>query len=196
MSHYDTLGLPVDATPEAVREAYKAMARRLHPDNRSDRTPAEQAAAEEAMRDVNAAWAVLGTPKARAEYDRTLGLGLGEVEGRSYVRPFPSETFVPIDDSDDDDEDEDEDWRYEPDEGDPRSAPTRSVLAIPMVTGALCVLAFFAWMFVGSDGLLVAAVALLGATVVGFLLLPVLAMAKAARLEGEHRLRQDRPDAP
>ncbi len=195
MSHYDTLGLPVDAPPEAVREAYKILARRLHPDNQSTRTPADRAAAEEAMRDVNAAWAVLGTPEARAAYDRTLGRDPDAVgDGRSYVRPFAAETFVPFDDSDDGDEDED--WRYEPDEGDPRSAPTRSVLAIPLVTGAACVATFFAWMFVTSNALLVAAVALLGATVVGFLLLPVLAMAKAARLEGEHRLRRDRPDAP
>jgi curved DNA-binding protein CbpA len=61
---YDVLGVDRTATPEEVRAAYRLAARDHHPDAGGD--PGR-------MRDVNAAWHVLGNPVRRAAYDRELG---------------------------------------------------------------------------------------------------------------------------
>jgi hypothetical protein len=65
-THYDTLGLSPAATPEEVRAAYLAGARRFHPDHHGGPDAARR------MQEVNAAWAVLGDPDARAAYDAQL----------------------------------------------------------------------------------------------------------------------------
>ena len=67
------LGVAVDAAPDELRQAYRARARALHPDRHPD-----DVRAGEAMRAVNAAWAVLSDPAARASYDRRLGGGDAE----------------------------------------------------------------------------------------------------------------------
>jgi molecular chaperone DnaJ len=64
MTHYDTLGLRPDATPGEIRDAYRRLARRHHP----DRGGAEAGA----MPDINEAYRVLGDPARRAVYDATL----------------------------------------------------------------------------------------------------------------------------
>lgn len=71
-THYDTLGIPVDADPAEVRRAYVALARRFHPDAHADRSPAERAHADRRMRDVNEAWSALSDPGRRRAYDATL----------------------------------------------------------------------------------------------------------------------------
>jgi curved DNA-binding protein CbpA len=67
-SLYDFLGVSPDADADAIHHAYRAAARRLHPDT------AESGAAgdDEAMRALNEAWAVLRDPARRAAYDATL----------------------------------------------------------------------------------------------------------------------------
>jgi curved DNA-binding protein CbpA len=62
-SHYDVLGLSAAATPDEVRTAYRSAARDSHPDTGGD---------DQRMRDLNAAWHVLGDPVRRAAYDRHL----------------------------------------------------------------------------------------------------------------------------
>ncbi|MDQ1439347.1 MAG: molecular chaperone DnaJ [Acidimicrobiaceae bacterium] len=64
---YDVLGASPDASFETLHRAYRARARRLHPD-----IAQPQGQAEEAMRELNEAWAVLRDPASRAEYDLTL----------------------------------------------------------------------------------------------------------------------------
>lgn len=64
MSHYDVLGVVPAADPAAVRQAYVALARQHHPDR-----PGGDASR---MRAINDAWAVLGDPGRRAQYDRSL----------------------------------------------------------------------------------------------------------------------------
>ena len=62
-SHYEVLGIPVRATAEEVRAAYRRAARASHPDAGGDgRT----------MSELNAAWHVLRDPGRRAAYDRLL----------------------------------------------------------------------------------------------------------------------------
>jgi molecular chaperone DnaJ len=62
--HYATLGVRPDATAAEIRDAYRSLARRYHPDH-------EPAAAEK-MAAINEAYRVLGEPSRRAVYDAAL----------------------------------------------------------------------------------------------------------------------------
>lgn len=64
MSHYDVLGVVPGSDAATVRQAYVALARQHHPDR-----PGGDAAR---MRAINDAWFVLGDPRRRAHYDRSL----------------------------------------------------------------------------------------------------------------------------
>ncbi len=61
-SHYETLGVSPRATSDEIRKAYRALARRHHPDARGGAASHEMAA-------INAAWHVLSDPGRRAVYD-------------------------------------------------------------------------------------------------------------------------------
>lgn len=63
--YYEILGVPKDADEAAIRQAYKKLARKYHP----DRNPGDKAS-EERFKEVAEAYAVLGTPQKRAEYDQ------------------------------------------------------------------------------------------------------------------------------
>ena len=63
---YDVLGAPRVASRDELHRAYRRRAAALHPD-----LHAGDPSAEEAMRAVNAAWAVLGDPDERRAYDRS-----------------------------------------------------------------------------------------------------------------------------
>lgn len=73
MSHYDVLGAPPDASAEELRGHFVKMARRFHPDRHVGAQPSVQRDAERRMRQITEAWAVLGDPYRRRQYD--LGLG-------------------------------------------------------------------------------------------------------------------------
>lgn len=161
-THYEVLGVDPSATAEQIRAAYLRLARALHPDTAELGT--ECSAVDIAQ--VNAAWEVLRDPDARARYDREVGIE------RRYE-------FVPIDPDDPDD-----DWfRYAPDVGDPRTAPGGRVLAAPLVAAVIAVLLIGAWLVVGHPGILVAAVVAGALSVIGFVVAPIVAMARAARYE-------------
>jgi hypothetical protein len=65
-SLYDILGAPEDASETELRRAYHRAARRLHPDVNLN------ADANDDMRRLNRAWAVLSNPRSRQSYDRQL----------------------------------------------------------------------------------------------------------------------------
>ena len=65
--HYDTLGVPADASGAAIREAYRRLARAHHP----DRT-ATSAAGGRSMPEINEAYRVLSDSARRAVYDASL----------------------------------------------------------------------------------------------------------------------------
>lgn len=67
---YAVLGVPSTATPEQLRDAYRELARRLHPDVAG--TSKEDAIR---MAEVNHAWSVLSDPVSRREYDRMQRVG-------------------------------------------------------------------------------------------------------------------------
>ncbi|MGI8758131.1 MAG: J domain-containing protein [Acidimicrobiales bacterium] len=71
-SYYDILGVTPQASPEAVRQAYRQRARALHPDRHSAATGPDAAQAGRAMQEVNEAWQVLGDAGRRSAYDRSL----------------------------------------------------------------------------------------------------------------------------
>lgn len=73
---YETLGLKEDATQDAIRAAYRRLAKKLHPDlNPGDR------AAEERFKAVSAAYDLLGDADKRARFDR------GEIDPSGAERP-------------------------------------------------------------------------------------------------------------
>ncbi|MDP9482031.1 MAG: DnaJ domain-containing protein [Chloroflexota bacterium] len=76
---YTVLGISSDSDPEAIRDAYRRLARRFHPDTGGD---------AHSMSLINKAWAELGDPERRAAYDRTLGI---EQPGEGAVEPDPPE---------------------------------------------------------------------------------------------------------
>lgn len=64
--HYRMLGIPAGASQEEIARAYRKLARRFHPDLH----PSERKRwAEEQMKRLNEAYAVLNDPQARTSYD-------------------------------------------------------------------------------------------------------------------------------
>jgi curved DNA-binding protein CbpA len=68
MTYYELLGVSSNATEDQIRQAYRAKVRRYHPD--VNRAP--NAGQLTAL--LNEAWSTLGDPRARAKYDRGIGV--------------------------------------------------------------------------------------------------------------------------
>ena len=64
---YAVLGIPRDADEQQVRDAYRRLAKRYHPDLHPDAQTSDR------MRRVNEAWDVLSDPARRARYDADHG---------------------------------------------------------------------------------------------------------------------------
>ncbi len=63
-SYYDILQLQPDATAEQIKEAYRSLAWKAQSDG-----------GQEALREINDAYATLSSPQRRAEYDQSLAAG-------------------------------------------------------------------------------------------------------------------------
>ena len=68
MTHYEELEVLPTASPEVIRMAYRALAKKYHPDIYEGDT----VFAEEKMKKINEAYCVLSSPILRQEYDRML----------------------------------------------------------------------------------------------------------------------------
>ena len=68
---YRVLGVSRDAPDQEIARAYRRLAQRYHPDLQP---PERKAKAEEWMKQINYAYAVLSDPPARTRYDATLGV--------------------------------------------------------------------------------------------------------------------------
>jgi curved DNA-binding protein CbpA len=77
MTFYEELGVPPDAEPDAIREAYRNVARLLHPDAQTN--PVLKQAAEAQMKRINHVYGILSEPDRRHRYD----LELTEIPHRS-----------------------------------------------------------------------------------------------------------------
>jgi DnaJ-class molecular chaperone len=77
--YYEILGVARDATPDAIKKAYRALARKYHPDvNPSDK------AAESRFKQVQQAYDILSDQEKRAQYDR---YGDAAFEGMAAAGP-------------------------------------------------------------------------------------------------------------
>ncbi len=80
--YYEVLGVARDATPEAVKKAYRSLARKHHPDvNPGDKT------AEKSFKEVQQAYDVLSDQEKRSLYDR---YGAAGFEGMAAAGPRTS----------------------------------------------------------------------------------------------------------
>jgi hypothetical protein len=92
-THYEHLRVAPEATPEEIRESYRRLSARYHP----DRHPRHPEAAARIMAVINVAYEVLSDPSRRARYDRSIGLpgarGRGPAAGHapSGARRAPHE---------------------------------------------------------------------------------------------------------
>ncbi|MEP7280872.1 MAG: DnaJ C-terminal domain-containing protein [Rubrivivax sp.] len=76
--YYQVLGVARDANADEVKRAFRRLARKYHPD------VSKEADAQERMREVNEANAVLSDPERRAAYD---ALGSGHRSGERFTPP-------------------------------------------------------------------------------------------------------------
>jgi curved DNA-binding protein CbpA len=70
MNYYEELAVAQDASLEEIHQAYRALARLLHPDSQSD--PKLKSAAERQMMRLNEVLATLADPDKRRKYDESL----------------------------------------------------------------------------------------------------------------------------
>jgi len=80
---YAVLGVPPDADAETIRNAYRRLAQRYHPDKVGDRGADARALAESRMRALNAAYDILGDPEKRRAFDAR----------RPRARPSPAKVW-------------------------------------------------------------------------------------------------------
>ena len=164
---YQVLGVRADAPAAEMRRAYLRLARQHHPDYFVDATPEARAAAEERMRAVNEAWATVGSADHRQSYDAAQERGF---------EPFAWVT----DDEADPREAPDVPYRSTP-------APTmrrRATTFAPVLLFAISVASGILGGVMQVSGLIAAAAVLFVLACVGFLIVPLLALAKARQDEG------------
>lgn len=76
LDYFETLGVSRDASDEAIKKAYRKLALQYHPDRNPD-----SKAADEKIREINAAYEVIGDPERRKTYERLLfGIEIKEDE--------------------------------------------------------------------------------------------------------------------
>ena len=73
--YYETLGVAKTATPEDMKNAFRQLARKYHPDINKD------PGAEEKFKEINEAYAILSDPDKRAAYDRYGRAGVNGMGG-------------------------------------------------------------------------------------------------------------------
>jgi molecular chaperone DnaJ len=76
-NHYDTLDVSPQATSAEIKQAYRRLAKRFHPDSKSETSDPER------IVQVNAAYEVLGDPSRRRTYDRQLRYPQPQLDHRS-----------------------------------------------------------------------------------------------------------------
>ena len=65
-NHYETLGVTKDATDKEIKQAYRALSMKYHPDKTSELD------ANEKMQQINEAYSVLGDQEQRQHYNMEL----------------------------------------------------------------------------------------------------------------------------
>lgn len=186
MNHYEVLGVARGADPGAIRRAYLTAARVHHPDFHAGAGERERTAAARRMQEVNEAWAVLGDPAARADYDRTLpGTRSRPAMSRKSSRrapttPPPGKGWTPR--ADDTRWMRDyEGWQAE-DERLPEDSPSnrnRVILIVPVVLVVVALAVGLIGVAMSSRPLLAASFVAAAIAAILFVMLPVLEMARS-----------------
>lgn len=84
MTHYEKLGLSKKATEKEIKDAYKALVKKYHPDvYQGDKTYAEKM-----IKEINCAYDILSDPIKKAEYDE-------EINPTTYTYTPPSYNYTP-----------------------------------------------------------------------------------------------------
>ncbi len=83
---YETLGIPREATLGEIKQAYRKLAKELHP----DMNPDNEAAAER-FKDVSTAYDILSDPEKRAYHERARSMWGGGANGFGGPRGTPDE---------------------------------------------------------------------------------------------------------
>ncbi|NUM45401.1 MAG: J domain-containing protein [Anaerolineales bacterium] len=84
MTHYEFLGLPREATPTQIREAYRRLAKQYHPDRFPRLSETAKAYLQEKMLALNEAYRVLSDSDERAKYDQSVNTK--PVSSQAYAR--------------------------------------------------------------------------------------------------------------
>lgn len=163
MNPYEVLGVGPNSTDGEIRKAYVGLARRFHPDLHGG--------ADDRMREVNEAWAVLGDPERRATYERSRS---------ARVEPDPG--FRPHDRVDDGFDPRDMvDVPYRPRAPQPR----REVITVlPVFVFAASMGTAGTGYFFDSAAIIGLGVALFSVACIGLVIVLLAAMADARRDEG------------
>lgn len=69
VNHYQTLGVPEEATQDEIKKAYRKLALEYHPDRNS------KSGAEEKFKEISEAYEILGDPKKKSDYDNKRKFG-------------------------------------------------------------------------------------------------------------------------
>ena len=81
--YYHILGVPQNASDEQIKKAYRKLAMQYHP----DRNPDKEKWANEKFKEINEAYAVLGDPQKRKQYDQFGTVGeIGDIFGSPFTR--------------------------------------------------------------------------------------------------------------
>lgn len=89
--YYSVLGVARDASKEDIKQAYRRLARKYHPDVN------KEAGAEERFKEINRAYEVLSEPETRARYDRFGEAGVaGAAGGAGGFQDFGDVGFADI----------------------------------------------------------------------------------------------------
>ena len=76
-THYETLGVSKDASEKEIKQAFRALSMKYHPDKVKSKTAEEQKEANEKMQEINSANDVLSDQQQRQMYDMELEGGGG-----------------------------------------------------------------------------------------------------------------------
>ncbi len=187
-THYESLGVPPGARPEEIRQAYRRLARRHHPDAQPGGDPAATEVSRRRMTAINAAWEVLGDPAARQAYDASLGVGPPPRPGTSTRSPGPGRPWRPLPD------DPLDEARFgrglgnfgfdDPDATPPPRRLSDLIVLTPVGMLAVALLLFSASLLTGSTTLRTIGLLMVVGAGVSFLIAPLFAMVRA-RSSGE-----------
>lgn len=92
-THYETLGVSKDASEKEIKQAFRALSMKYHPDKVKSKTAEEQKEANEKMQEINSANDVLSDQQQRQMYDMELEGG-GNPFGPGF-NPFGGNPFGP-----------------------------------------------------------------------------------------------------